>query len=65
LFLLSYPGCELRFIVCDYRFVLAPGRQPAPSRRVTLPRRPDYRRAVTGVKDACGAGEPAGLKPGP
>jgi len=31
---------------------------------VTLPR-PNYRRAVTGVKDACGAGQPAGLKPGP
>jgi len=32
---------------------------------VTLPRRPNYRRAVTSVKDACGAGQPAGLKPGP
>jgi len=30
-------------------------RIPAPSRGVTLPRRPDYRRAVTRVKDACGA----------
>jgi len=33
-----------------------PPRDPSP---------PNYRRAVTGVKDACGAGQPAGLKPGP
>jgi hypothetical protein len=34
-----------------------------PSRGVTLPRRPDYRRALTRVKDAYGAGQPAGLRP--
>jgi hypothetical protein len=28
-----------------------------PSHGVTLPRRPDYRRTVTRVKDACGAGQ--------
>ena len=32
-------------------------RTRTPSRGVTLPRRPDYRRAVTRVKDACGAGQ--------
>jgi hypothetical protein len=30
-------------------------RIPAPSRGASLPRRPDYRRAVTRIKDACGA----------
>ncbi len=35
----------------------AHNRTRTPSRGVTLPRRPDYRRAVTRVKDACGAGQ--------
>ena len=35
----------------------AHNRTRTPSRGVTLPRRSDYRRAVTRVKDACGAGQ--------
>jgi hypothetical protein len=35
----------------------ARNRTRTPSRGVTLPRRPDYRRAVTRVKDACRAGQ--------
>ena len=35
----------------------AHNRTRTPSHGVTLPRRPDHRRAVTRVKDACGAGQ--------
>jgi hypothetical protein len=35
----------------------AHNRTHTPSHGVTHPRRPDYRRAVTRVKDACGAGQ--------